>query len=101
MTYEYLCTSCGHAWEAEQRISAEPLRDCPDCGKATARRQVSGGMGFILKGGGWYADGYASGGKKTGGGSIPAPAEGTKPKAPDSGSGSGGSTAAPATSAPT
>ena len=58
MTYEYLCTACGHEWEAEQRISEEPLRKCPKCRRATAKRQVSGGMGFILKGGGWYADGY-------------------------------------------
>jgi len=61
MTYEYLCTACGHQWEADQRISEQPLRKCPKCRRATAKRQVSGGMGFILKGGGWYADGYTSG----------------------------------------
>lgn len=60
MTYDYLCTACGHEWEAEQRISEEPLRICPQCGKPNAKRQVTGGAGFILKGGGWYADGYAS-----------------------------------------
>src|SRR5262245_18489638 len=60
MTYEYLCTACGHAWEAEQPISADPLKSCPNCHKDTAKRQVSGGAGFILKGGGWYADLYGS-----------------------------------------
>jgi putative FmdB family regulatory protein len=60
MTYEYLCTACGAEWEAEQSISAPPLKDCPKCGQATAKRQISGGAGFILKGGGWYADGYGS-----------------------------------------
>ena len=60
MTYEYVCTSCQHEWEAEQSISADPLRQCPKCGKMEAKRQVSGGAGFILKGGGWYADGYGS-----------------------------------------
>lgn len=60
MTYEYICTACGHQWEAEHAISAPPLRDCPKCGKASAKRQVSGGTGFLLKGGGWYADGYGS-----------------------------------------
>ena len=60
MTYEYLCIACGHQWEAEQSISAAPLKKCPACSKSKAKRQVSGGMGFILKGGGWYADGYAS-----------------------------------------
>lgn len=60
MTYEYVCTSCGHAWEAEQSISAAPLKVCPNCGQEHAKRQASGGAGFILKGGGWYADGYGS-----------------------------------------
>lgn len=60
MTYEYLCTACSHAWEAEQPISADPLKTCPQCGADTAKRQVSGGAGFILKGGGWYADLYSS-----------------------------------------
>lgn len=60
MTYEYLCTACGHEWEASQPITAEPLKDCPKCKKASARRQVSGGTGFVLKGGGWYADLYSS-----------------------------------------
>jgi putative FmdB family regulatory protein len=62
MTYEYACTACGHAWEAEQSISAAPLSECPSCHHATAKRQISGGAGFILKGGGWYADLYSSSG---------------------------------------
>jgi len=67
MTYEYLCTACGHAWEAEQSISAAPLTTCPECHAEAAKRQVSGGAGFILKGGGWYSDLYGSAPKKTGG----------------------------------
>src|ERR1700690_2680449 len=60
MTYDYVCTACAHVWEAEQRITADPLKDCPECHQATAKRQVSGGQGFILKGGGWYSDLYSS-----------------------------------------
>jgi putative FmdB family regulatory protein len=60
MTYEYICTACAHAWEAEQPISAAPLKACPSCGAEAAKRQVSGGAGFILRGGGWYADLYGS-----------------------------------------
>jgi putative FmdB family regulatory protein len=60
MTYDYVCTACNHAWDLEQRITAEPVRDCPNCHQATAKRQVSGGQGFILKGGGWYSDLYSS-----------------------------------------
>lgn len=59
-TYDYICTSCDHAWELEQRIVEDPVRKCPKCGKETAKRQISSGAGFILKGGGWYADGYGS-----------------------------------------
>ena len=66
MTYEYVCTACGHAWEAEQSISEAPLKACPNCHEQTARRQISGGAGFILKGGGWYADLYGSAPKKSG-----------------------------------
>jgi putative FmdB family regulatory protein len=62
-TYDYICTKCSHAWELEQRIVEDPVRKCPKCGANTAKRQISAGAGFILKGGGWYADGYGS--KKT------------------------------------
>lgn len=58
MTYEYRCKNCGHEWEAEQKITEKPLETCPECGKKEAQRQVSGGLGFQLKGGGWFKDGY-------------------------------------------
>ena len=60
MTYEYACEACGHQWEAEQSIKDAPLKTCAACGKSSAKRLVSGGTGFLLKGGGWYADGYGS-----------------------------------------
>ena len=63
-TYEYACTSCAHEWEAEQSIKEAPLSECPSCHNATARRQISRGTGFILKGSGWYSDLYASGSNK-------------------------------------
>jgi len=56
-TYDYGCDACGNQWELEQRISADPVKKCPKCGKNKARRMISGGN-FILKGGGWYADLY-------------------------------------------
>lgn len=56
-TYEYGCEACGNQWEFEQRISADPIKKCPSCGKSRARRLISGGN-FILKGGGWYSDLY-------------------------------------------
>src|SRR4051812_6446777 len=59
-TYDYACTSCGNTWELEQRIVENPAKKCPKCEKNTAKRQISGGGAFILKGGGWYADGYGA-----------------------------------------
>src|SRR5262245_23232666 len=64
MTYEYACSACSHEWEAEQSIKDEPLKECPACHRPTARRQISRGVGFILKGSGWYADLYSSGSNK-------------------------------------
>jgi putative FmdB family regulatory protein len=58
-TYEYGCEACGKTWELEQRISEAPAKKCPKCGKLKAKRLISGGN-FVLKGGGWYADGYGS-----------------------------------------
>jgi putative FmdB family regulatory protein len=60
MTYEYVCEVCGHQWEAEQSIKDRPLKKCVSCGEERAKRLVSGGTGFLLKGGGWYADLYGS-----------------------------------------
>lgn len=60
MTYEYICAACGHQWEASQSITAAPLKECPSCHNDSAKRQISGGTGFVLKGGGWYADLYGS-----------------------------------------
>jgi putative FmdB family regulatory protein len=63
-TYEYACTSCSNEWEAEQSIKDAALTNCPRCNHATARRQISRGTGFILKGSGWYSDLYASSSNK-------------------------------------
>jgi putative FmdB family regulatory protein len=77
-TYEYGCEACGNEWELEQRISEDPIKKCPKCKKAKARRLISGGN-FILKGSGWYADLYhkpASGSsKKDDGGGEKSPSE--------------------------
>ena len=56
--YEYLCASCGYQFEEVQKFNEPPLEECPDCGKISARRQVSMSA-FHLEGGGWYKDGYS------------------------------------------
>jgi len=74
--YEYRCGSCGHELEKIQRMSDEPLTDCPECGAEELRRLVSA-PGFRLKGGGWYETDFKKDGKKnlhdSHGGATPAP----------------------------
>ncbi len=61
--YEYRCDACGHELEALQKMSDDPLRDCPECGKPELVKLVSA-AGFRLKGGGWYETDFKSGKKK-------------------------------------
>ena len=61
--YEYQCTECGYQTEVLQKISDEPLKDCPECGKPTMKKMVSAAA-FRLKGGGWYETDFKSGNKK-------------------------------------
>ncbi len=63
-TYEYVCSACKNEWEVEQSMKDNALTECPRCKEQTARRQISRGTGFILKGGGWYSDLYASSSNK-------------------------------------
>ncbi|MEX0322245.1 MAG: FmdB family zinc ribbon protein [Puniceicoccaceae bacterium] len=53
-TYEYSCQSCGHEMEAFQRMSDDPLKDCPDCEEPALKRKIGLGAGIIFKGGGFY-----------------------------------------------
>lgn len=61
--YEYQCESCSHGLEALQKLSDAPLVDCPACGKASLKKQISA-AGFRLAGGGWYETDFKSGKKK-------------------------------------
>jgi putative FmdB family regulatory protein len=61
--YEYACQACEHKLEALQKISDEPLRDCPACAKPTLNKVISA-AGFRLSGGGWYETDFKSGNKK-------------------------------------
>jgi putative FmdB family regulatory protein len=65
-TYEYECTKCGHTFEAFQSMKDNPLSRCPKC-KGSVRRIVSGGMGVIFKGSGFYSTDNKKGSALTGG----------------------------------
>ncbi|BBA34245.1 uncharacterized protein sS8_2293 [Methylocaldum marinum] len=58
--YEYQCKSCGHEFEAIQKISDDPLKECPACGDLELNKLVSA-AGFRLKGGGWYETDFKTG----------------------------------------
>jgi putative FmdB family regulatory protein len=58
--YAYKCESCGAAKDVLQKISDPLLTDCPACGKATFKKQVTA-AGFQLKGSGWYETDFKSG----------------------------------------
>ncbi len=62
--YEYLTVdkkkSCGYCikpYEIEQKISDEPLKSCPECNNPVKR--LISCTTFVLKGSGWYKDGYS------------------------------------------
>ena len=65
--YAYKCESCGLAKDVLQKISDPVLTQCPACGAAAFKKQVTA-AGFQLKGSGWYATDFK------GSGSAPAPA---------------------------
>lgn len=53
-TYDYICSQCQHEFEAFQRMSEDPLKDCPACAEPALRRKIGLGAGIIFKGGGFY-----------------------------------------------
>ena len=57
-TYEYKCDACGAEFERFQSITADPIKRCPECGKAKVRRLIGTGAGLIFKGSGFYITDY-------------------------------------------
>ncbi|MCE4062383.1 zinc ribbon domain-containing protein [Pandoraea sputorum] len=66
--YAYRCETCGFAKDVLQKMSDDPLTQCPECGKDSFRKQVTA-AGFQLKGSGWYVTDFRGG---SGGTSAPA-----------------------------
>ncbi|HEB02003.1 MAG TPA: zinc ribbon domain-containing protein [Nitrospirae bacterium] len=79
--YEYKCSSCDEHLEVMQKISDPRLTICPECGGELTK--LISTTSFVLKGGGWYADGYSSAENGKAKGAEDKKPE-TKPASPDS-----------------
>ena len=83
-TYEYRCTACQNEFEKFQRMSDDPVAECPECG-ASSERRLSGGAGLLFKGSGFYITDYRSDSYKK---AAKADSGGGETKSSSSGSGS-------------
>lgn len=58
-TYDYECKKCTYTFEAEQKISEAPLKKCVREGcTGDVKRTIPRATSFVLKGSGWFKDGY-------------------------------------------
>ncbi|SFU95172.1 FmdB family zinc ribbon protein [Pseudoduganella namucuonensis] len=60
--YAYRCDDCGFSKDVLQKMSDPQLTDCPTCGKAAFKKQLTA-AGFQLKGTGWYVTDFRGGAK--------------------------------------
>jgi putative FmdB family regulatory protein len=80
--YEYECSNCRFYVEVLQKISEQPLKKCPSCGKSALKKLVSAPV-FRLKGSGWYETDFKTDqeGKRNLAGADKEDKEATKPAA--------------------
>lgn len=77
--YAYRCEACGFAKDVLQKISDPQLTECPSCGQASFKKQVTA-AGFQLKGTGWYVTDFRGG--NSGGNATTSPAKPNSEGAP-------------------
>jgi putative FmdB family regulatory protein len=58
-TYVYRCLACHNVFEKVHKMREPPPSHCPVCNGAEVKKLITNGQ-FILKGAGWYHDGYGS-----------------------------------------
>jgi len=56
--YVYECEECKVTIEELQKFSDDALTDCEECGSENSLHRMVEVSSFVLKGGGWYKDGY-------------------------------------------
>lgn len=61
--YAFECAACGHRFDRLQRLSDADPTDCPDCGAAQVRRQLTA-PSFRLAGSGWYETDFKKDGRR-------------------------------------
>ena len=47
-TYDYICDSCGHEFEAFEPITSQPRTDCPECKVPKLRRKIGPGAAILF-----------------------------------------------------
>lgn len=101
--YSYVCTECGHRFDAQQSFADTALTECPVC--EGRLRKLFGNVGVVFKGPGFYrtdaragaGHGAKKGGRRSSGDSSSpattpaAAAAASAPAASPSGAGSSGS----------
>ena len=93
-TYEYRCPD-DHITEAFQKMTDEPLKKCPTCGKKVERILFAPSIHY--KGSGFYSTDYGKGGKKP---ATEPKSEGSSSGSSESKSDSGGSKSSESSSTP-
>ena len=56
-TYNYRCDSCNNQFSIRQSIKDDSIIECKNC-NGTVKRIISGNMGLIFKGSGFYLTDY-------------------------------------------
>jgi putative FmdB family regulatory protein len=88
--YEYRCQACGHELEKLQKLSDDPLTECPACHESALVKKISA-AGFRLKGGGWYETDFKKDGKRNLAGDSAGKETSSSAPAGEGGSSGGGS----------
>lgn len=85
-TYVYKCNDCEYVFEARQRMTDDPLSECPSCDDGTVRRVINN-VGVVFKGSGFYVTDNRNGRKSVASGNGSGP-DGETTEAAGSSSGS-------------
>ncbi len=63
-TYVYRCSKCEHQFEIVQKMTDDPLTQCPECQGKIARLLFP--PGIVFKGSGFHINDYPSSGSSVG-----------------------------------